>query len=106
MPVVKSVCMRIRLGLVIFAVQSLLSACAFGTGGPVQIGPDTYMLGGQGGWTDISGSAVKARFFEQANAFCAKQGRTSVPLDSTAQDSGMGTFASAEVQFRCVSPRR
>ena len=80
----------------------VLAGCASGTEGPVAIGPDTYMLGGQGRYTDTSGSVVKARFFEQAGTFCAKNGRVMVPTGSTGQDSGFGTYASAEVQFRCV----
>lgn len=86
------------------AILCGLAACATtGTDGVVEIGPDMYMVGGQGKFTDFSGSAVKARFFEQASKYCAQKGRTMVPLNSTGQDSGYGTYASAEVQFRCVA---
>jgi hypothetical protein len=61
-----------------------------------------YMLGGQGQFTDFSGSAVKARFFQQAAAYCQSKNRVMVPMNSTSRDSGFGTYASAEVQFRCV----
>lgn len=74
-----------------------------GTNGVVKIGPDTYMLGRFGNFTDASGSAVKARLFIEANEYCGKQGLEMVPGDSTARDSGFGTYASAEVQFRCVA---
>lgn len=79
-----------------------LTGCATGTGGVVNIGPDMYMIGGQGGFADFSSSAVKARFFEQAQQYCSKSNREMLPLNSTGRDSGMGTYASAEVQFRCV----
>ena len=82
-------------------VAILMSSCATGTDGIVPIGPDLYMVGGLGKFTDFSSSAVKARFFQQASKFCADKGRTMVPVNSTGQDSGAGTYASAEVQFRC-----
>jgi hypothetical protein len=85
-----------------FAV--LLAGCATGTGGPVEIGRDTYMIGGLGQVTDFSGSTVKARFFKEGSSFCASKGRVMVPLASTGRDSGYGTYASAEVQFRCDRP--
>ena len=84
----------------------ILSGCATGTDGVVPIGPDLYMVGGLGKFTDFSSSAVKARFFQQASKFCADEGKTMSPVNSTGQDSGAGTYASAEVQFRCVQNRQ
>lgn len=78
-----------------------LLGCATGTDGPVQIGTNTYMIGGLGGMMDYSSSAVKARFFQQAAKFCESKGRTMVPLESSGRDAGYATYASAEVQFRC-----
>lgn len=86
----------------IAAVLSSLLGCATGTDGVVSIGPDMYMVGGHGRFTDFSASAVKARYFQQAQQYCQESGRDMQPLNSTGQDSGMGTYASAEVQFRCV----
>lgn len=83
-----------------------LTGCATGTDGVVNIGPDLYMIGGQGRFTDFSSSAVKARFFEQAQQYCAQNNRVMQPINSTGQDSGIGTYASAEVQFKCVSARK
>ena len=60
------------------------------------------MIGGQGKFTDFSGSAVKARFFQEAATFCEAKNRTMVPVNSTGQDSGYASYASAEVQFRCL----
>lgn len=85
-------------------VLFVLSGCATtGTNGVVKIGPDLYMLGGLGNFTDFSSSGVKARFFQEGSAFCEKQGRVMQPVNSTGQDSGFGTYASAEVQFRCLA---
>lgn len=92
----KKICLAIILGLA-------LSGCGTGTDGVVSIGPDMYMIGGLGRFTDFSASAVKARFFQQAQKYCADQGRVMVPMNSTGKDSDYGTYASAEVQFKCVA---
>lgn len=89
--------------LLMIAIAALVTtACAStGTDGVVEIGPNTYMLGGMGGVFDHSGSAVKAKFFKEASKYCADKGMTMIPLNSTGQDAGMVQYASAEVQFRC-----
>lgn len=94
-----------RLSASALLLAILLIGCATGTDGVVQIGPDMYMLGGQGKYTDFSGSAVKARFFEEAARYCTQRNRVMLPASSTARDSGFGTYASAEVQFQCVAPK-
>ena len=90
------------IGVVTILSVSGCASTALGTDGVVEIGPDLYMLGGLGNATDFSGSAVKARFFKEASKFCAEKGRRMVPVGSTGQDSGLGTYASAEIQFQCV----
>lgn len=92
-----------------FAILVLCGLCLYvsgcgttGTAGIVQIGTDTYMLGGLGRYTDFSGSAVKARLVGQAREFCRSKGGVMVLINSTSKDSGLGTYASAEVQFLCV----
>jgi hypothetical protein len=90
--------------MVLISIFSLAGCANTGTDGVVKIGPDTYMIGGLGKFTDFSNSAVKARFFQDAAAYCEGQGLTMQPLNSTGQDSGLGTYASAEVQFKCIRP--
>lgn len=85
-----------------WALCLALAGCATGTDGVVQMGPDMYMIGGQGKFTDYSGSAVKARFYQDAAKYCKGKNRVMLPMTSTGQDAGFGTYASAEVQFRCV----
>lgn len=68
----------------------------------MKISEDTYMIGGLGGVLDFSGSVVKAKYFKQAAEHCASMGRDVRPLTSSEVDSGPGTYASAEVQYRCV----
>jgi hypothetical protein len=82
-----------------------IGGCATtGTNGVVQIGPDTYMVGGLGKFTDYSSSGVKARLYQEASKYCVDSGRVMLPVNSTGQDSGFGTYASAEIQFRCLLP--
>ncbi|SDE01770.1 hypothetical protein SAMN05216345_1333 [Cupriavidus sp. YR651] len=94
--------MRKELRLAMLA-SMVLMGCATGTDGVVQIGPDLYMIGGLGKFTDYSASAVKARMFQEAAKYCADQGRVMSPVNSTGKDSGIGTYASAEVQFQCLA---
>ena len=85
------------------AAACLASGCATtGTAGVVPIGADLYMLGGLGEFADFSSSAVKARFAQQAAKYCADKGKAMVLVNSTGRDSGNGTYASAEIQFRCT----
>ena len=76
----------------------------YGTGGIVSIGPDLYMLGELGGMTDFSSSGVKARLYKTAAKYCEDKSLIMSPVSSTGKDSGMGTYASAEIQFRCLKP--
>jgi len=52
------------------------------------------------------GSAVKARLYQQAAEFCRSKGGQMIPLNSTAQDSKPGQYASAEIRFKCVPASR
>ena len=91
----------------VVAIVVCICGCATtGTNGVVQIGPDTYMIGGLGRFTDFSGSGVKARLYQQAAEFCRSKGGVMVPLNSTGRDSEYGQYASAEIQFRCVPAGR
>ena len=68
----------------------------------IRIGPNTYKMTGLGTSTDLSGSAVKARLYQQAAEFCRSKGGQMIPLNSTAQDSKPGQSASAEIRVECV----
>lgn len=83
----------------------LLGGCATtGTEGVVPIGPNMYMVGGLGSFTDFSSSGVKAKLYKEASKFCDDKGLVMFPINSTGKDSGYATYASAEVQFRCLAP--
>jgi hypothetical protein len=90
-------------------VGIVVCICGCATSGKdrvVQIGPNTYKMGGLGKSTDFSGNAVKARLYQQAAEFCRSKGGEMIPLNSTAQDSKPGQYASAEIRFKCVPASR
>ncbi len=93
---------KIATALLAISVTCLATGCATGTDGVVPIGQDQYMIGGLGKFTEYSGSAVKARMFQDAAKYCAEKNRVMAPGDSTGKDSSLNTYASAEVQFRCL----
>ena len=76
--------------------------CATPGSGIVEIADDTYMDSKFGSMLTFSGGEVKAELYKEANQFCAAKGKKLIPLDSTANDSGIGTYASAEIQFKCL----
>lgn len=82
-------------------VALAVSACGTNSSGVVPIGPDTYMIGGEGGYWNTGGANVAATLFKEANAFCAQQGKTMSALGAQTQDMSMGNWASAGVRFRC-----
>lgn len=82
----------------------LFGCAATGTGGVVEIAPNTYMIGGQD-YFESSGSVMKVKYFKQATGYCASKGLTMQPLNSTGQDSSKYQSAAAEVQFRCVESK-
>lgn len=95
--------------IIIVAALAIITTCVggcatTGTEGIVPIGPDMYMVGGLGAFTDFSGSGAKAKLFKEASTFCADKKRVMLPINSTSKDSGYGTYASAEIQFYCLTP--
>lgn len=91
-----------RVGVAAMVAAVLLSGCATGTDGIVPIGPNLYMTGGLGKFTDFSSSAVKARLYKDAAEFCAGKGLAMNPINSIGKDSAPYQYASAEIQFECI----
>jgi hypothetical protein len=81
---------------VVGIVVCICGCATTGTNGVVQIGPNTYRIGGLGNSTDFSAGDVKARLYQEAAEFCRKKGGVMVPLNSTGQ----------EIQFKCVPAGR
>jgi hypothetical protein len=81
-----------------------LASCVIATGTTdiVPIGKDTYMLGRPGGFFTRSGGEVKSQLFRDANAFCRNRGLNLMPVSTSERDTGIATYANAEIQFRCL----
>lgn len=79
----------------------LLIGCGTMQTGIVQIEPNLFMVGGLGNATDFSGSVVKARFYQQAAAFCSTKQKTLNVISSAHRDSAPAVYASAEIHFSC-----
>jgi hypothetical protein len=87
----------------VVAVSALMSGCApMGSGGVVEIGPNTYMLGRLGGVFDHSSSRVKAQLYAEGAKFCSEKNMVMTPYASSGKDAKTGQYASAEIQFRCI----
>jgi hypothetical protein len=85
----------------VFAVA--LMGCA-GVSDVVPAGNGTYMVAAHGTIGLSSGSAQKARAYEEASDFCQGKHLTFQPIDTTENEGdGLNKAASAEVEFRCVS---
>jgi hypothetical protein len=87
----------------VVAVSALMSGCApMGSGGVVEIGPNTYMLGRMGSFFDFSSSAVKAQLYAEGAKFCSAKNMVMTPYGSSGKDSAPYQYASAEIQFQCI----
>jgi hypothetical protein len=82
------------------AALSLLAGCATSTG-PVAMGKDTYMIA-IGGKSLASGGELKAKAYREAGAFCGKQGKVVMPINSSQRDMSYGQDPTAEIQFMCL----
>lgn len=85
------------------AIVALMAGCA--STGVVPIGEDTYMLAKTSAACGFrSASGTKAKLYEEAGAFCRKQGKTVRTVEVTGKDGvPFARCASAELQFKCVS---
>ena len=87
----------------VVAVSALMSGCApTGSGGVIEIGPNTYMLGRLGGPFDHSSSRVKAQLYAEGAKYCSAKNMVMTPYGSSGQDATRTQYASAEIQFRCI----
>lgn len=90
-----------RLPFLALAAATMIAGCATPNTGIVPVGSGVYMASKFGSMVTFSGGEVKAELYRDAGQFCARTGKQVAPVNSTAQDSGLGTYASAEIQFRC-----
>jgi hypothetical protein len=85
---------------VVGIVVHICGCTTTGTNGVVQNGPDTSMIGGLGKFTDFSGSAVKARLYQQAAEFCSSTLSAGCVLASFSTDAGQRSLQNADLPMK------
>jgi hypothetical protein len=80
----------------------LITGCATIQDPIVQIGTDTYKVGGLERYKDYSSSALKAQVYQDAYRYCAAKNKVMVPLNGAGQSSTSSNSAS-DLQFQCVA---
>lgn len=91
-----------RQTIVVLSLLSL-SACASSTG-IVPMGQDTYMVSHGGGSAFTSTGAMKAECIQEAAEYCSKNSKVFQVTHTQESPAWPGHFATAEVQFMCLSP--
>lgn len=87
--------------IIIFSVVVFLTGCA--SSGVVPMGQDTFMISKQSSTGFHSAGSVKADIYKEGSEYCASQGKEFQPVNDHGVDGVPGrSFASAEVQFRCL----
>ncbi|MDR3452634.1 MAG: SHOCT domain-containing protein [Rhodoferax sp.] len=82
----------------------LFSAFAYASSGVVPMGQDTFMISAQSFTGFSSAGSVKADIYKEGSAYCATLGKEFQPVNDHGVDGVPGrSFASAEVQFRCLN---
>jgi hypothetical protein len=88
--------------LLIFTLVILLCSCS--SSGVVQTGEDTYIISKKSaGGGFVTGSGAKTELYQEANKFCAKNGRFVETVKATSIDGiPLVRIAGAELEFKCV----
>jgi hypothetical protein len=63
------------------------------------------MVANHGVMGHSSAGAQKAQAFQQATDYCKKTGKALEPVNTAESPSGFGKIASAELEFKCVTPQ-
>ncbi len=81
----------------------LLTACA--SSGVIQVDPDTYLVAKRSPQLGFGAPVgATADVYKEANAFCARQGKSVETVNLDQENSAFGRPASASLKFRCVAP--
>lgn len=81
-----------------------MAGCA--STGIIQTGDGTYMVAKKSAAGVITnGSEIKAEIYQEANAYCAKDGRVVQTISATSANAiPFARMPQAEINFRCVAP--
>ena len=87
---------------IIIALAVSLAGCA--SSGVIPMGQDTFMISKQSSTGFHSAGSVKADIYREGSTYCMSQGKEFQPVNDHGVDGVPGrSFASAEIQFRCLS---
>lgn len=84
-----------------FALTVVLAGCA-STTGVISTGGDTFSVAREDNGPTASLANIKAAAYNDANTFCAGQGKTMQLIESRDTPRSLGQFPQVEVRFRCV----
>lgn len=85
------------------AAATLLASCAT----PSQIAPygkDSYIVAVDDAWGATSPQSLQVRAAQEANAFCAKQGKVMRVRNTSGQGTTGWTITSSSLVFSCIAP--
>lgn len=91
-----------KLGLVVIICTSIVGCQSGGTNGVQALGPNHFIIGDLGAFTDFSASATKVKIHREAANYCANQNKQMQIITSSSRDSGYAQYATAELQFKCI----
>lgn len=79
----------------------VLAGCA--SSGPLQVGPDTYMITkSSAGGVMTPGVVVKSDIIKEANEFCGRSGKQTELISGDSKNAiPFARMSSAEITFKC-----
>jgi hypothetical protein len=90
--------------LLILGATTAIAITACASSGVIPVGDGEYMISKHSATTFANGGSQKAEVYQEANAYCATQGKELTTIGVTAEN-GVAAYraASAELHFRCVA---
>lgn len=86
---------------------SLLAGCASPElQGIVMVAPDTYVLPSTTNLGDLSANGKKSLMLQKAESFCQAQGRQAQQIVNLSRENAIGSYATPEMQFKCIVARQ
>lgn len=67
---------------------------------------DTYVLSPIANPGDLSTNGIEAVMRKKAESFCQDQGRQMQQILNLSRENAIGTYATAEMQFKCIATRQ
>ncbi|WDZ96751.1 hypothetical protein Herbaro_02895 [Herbaspirillum sp. WKF16] len=86
---------------------SLLVGCAAPEAqGIVMVAPDIYLLPPISNTGNLSVNGMKDVMLKKADGFCQAQGRRMQQIVNLSRENAIGSYATPEMQFKCIATRQ